>query len=76
VSEQIETLPQLARLVAYLTNATVYLLRREEERLTRLGEEHAADRPLAAAVHEELGRVQEMLAQIAAEAREIASEEA
>jgi hypothetical protein len=72
VSEQIETLPQLARLVAYLTNATVYLLRREEERLTRLGEEHAADHPLALSLHEELGRVHEMLEQIAGEAREIA----
>jgi hypothetical protein len=75
VSEQIETLPQLARLVAYLTNATVYLLRREEERLTRLGEEHEADRSLALAVGEELEHVRGMLAQIAGEAREIAAED-
>ena len=74
MSEQIETLPQLARLVAYLTNATVYLLRREEKRLTRLGEEHTADRALALAVHEELGHVREMLEQITGEAREIAEE--
>jgi hypothetical protein len=74
VSEQIETLPQLARLVAYLTNATVYLLRREEERLTRLGQEHAEDRALAQSVHEELGHLREMIAQIAGEAREIAQE--
>jgi hypothetical protein len=74
VGEQIETLPQLARLVAYLTNATVYLLRREEERLTRLSDEHAGDRALAQAVLEELGRVREMLEQITGEAREIAEE--
>ena len=74
MSEQIETLPQLARLVAYLTNATVYLLRREEERLSRLGDEPAGDRALAQALQEELGRVREMIAQIAGEAREIAEE--
>jgi hypothetical protein len=75
VSDQIETLPQLARLVAYLTNATVYLLRREEERLTRLGEEHAADRALALAVQEELDHVRQLIAQIAGEAQEIAQDE-
>jgi hypothetical protein len=74
VSEQIETLPQLARLVAYLTNATVYLLRREEERLTHLGEEHAADRALALAVQEELGHVRQLISQIAGEAQEIAQD--
>jgi hypothetical protein len=74
VSEQIETLPQLARLVAYLTNATVYLLRREEERLARLRDEHAGDRALALAVLEELGHVRELLEQITGEAREIAEE--
>ena len=72
MSEQIETLPQLARLVAYLTNATVYLLRRDEERLTRLADEHGGDRALVMAVEEELGRVREMIEQIAGEAREIA----
>ena len=74
MGEQIETLPQLARLVAYLTNATVYLLRREEERLTRLSDEPAGDRALAQALQDELGRVREMIAQIAGEAREIAEE--
>ena len=71
MSDQIETLPQLARLVAYLTNATVYLLHREEERLTRLGE----DESQAAAVNEELAHVRELIAQIAGEAREIAEED-
>jgi len=74
VSEQIETLPQLARLVAYLTNATVYLLRREEERLTGRRDEHGEDRALALAVLEELGHVRELLEQITGEAREIAEE--
>jgi hypothetical protein len=74
VSDQIETLPQLARLVAYLTNATVHLLRREEERLIRLGEESAADRALAQAVQDELARVREMIGQIAGEAQQIAEE--
>ena len=75
MSDQIETLPQLARLVAYLTNAPVHLLRREEERLVRLGEESSADRALAQAVQEELARVREMIGQIAGEAQQIAEED-